>query len=252
MNGRLGLGSRGAVWRLTSRVIGLAAISTAFLGIGGQQAQAAWDISVAGFGGYSMPFKTNLSQKSPIVDVTHKDAELENSAVFGGKITAYTTATRRRFFGLDLGAEIDITRFSPSLKQQVLDTTGTAFNGIPINTRQGVSAADTTATIVAVNFLARKPFGVTKEMPMGRWYPYVGVGGGIQMTSTSSRGFSDSDKSPVIQVPAGVTVFLTRHIALFGEYKYTRASHTFTLGPVTSELSVASNNFVGGLAIHFN
>lgn len=221
----------------------------------GTAAMAAWDISVSGFGGYSVPFKTDIRQTGLATDFTGKDGSLKNSASYGGKITAWTTAPRRRF-GLDFGAEIDVTRFSPSIKSQTLTTDGTLL-GIPFgssvlpkNAQYG--PIDISATTIAVNFLVRKPFGVTKELPMGRWYPYVGVGGGIQIAHASGNGIDDSDKSGVIQVPAGLKFFITRHIALFGEYKYIHASHTFKSTSFANEVTIANNNFVAGIAIHFN
>jgi hypothetical protein len=53
----------------------------------------------------------------------------------------------------------------------------------------------------------------------------------------------------------GGKVFLNKHIAVFGEGKYTHASHTMTFqsGPFTAafDLSVNALHGVGGLSVHF-
>src|SRR5579884_2549918 len=121
----------------------------------GTIARAAWDFSISGFGGYSVPFKTDIQHTGPGTNFTGKDGKLENSASYGGKITAWTTAPRRRF-GLDFGAEIDVTHFNPNVKSQTLTTTGTLL-GIPFGSPVLASNAkygpiDVSATTIALNF----------------------------------------------------------------------------------------------------
>ncbi|WP_447977600.1 outer membrane protein [Candidatus Nitrospira bockiana] len=230
-----------------------AAFLTAFLSglILIPNSEAGWDFSVSGFGGYSSPYKTDFHSKGPLTDVTALDISLDNSAVYGGKVTAWTTAMRRGLWGLDIGAEIDVTRFSPNIKEQTAEARGFLLGGVL--PPRAVAATDISATIIGINLLARKPFGVSRNFPMGRWYPYLGIGGGVQIAHATGARLDDTDTSPVIQVPAGVKLFITRRIGVFAEYKYTRATHTFMdQSGFSRELTIASNNFIGGIAFHFN
>ncbi|HTU02108.1 MAG TPA: hypothetical protein VMG58_09840, partial [Candidatus Sulfotelmatobacter sp.] len=136
--------------------------------------------------------------------------------------------------------------------------------------------------------LLRHPFGVTPDLPQGRWYPYLGIGGGAEIAQKKGTpvfsltgmafapgpvsirvGDSATDTAAVLQLLAGLKIFFTRHVALFGEYKFTHADHTFRYSyqvcngcvgfggtlyggpPRTEKFSTDVNHVVGGLAVHF-
>lgn len=198
------------------------------------------DVYISGFGGYSFPFKTDIAGGG----ITVKDAELDNSPSFGGKIGIWFTGTREAV-GIDLGAEIDVTNFNPNLPGgQVL----TSNLGL-VRT----NALDLNATYFGINVLARLPMGVTPELPNGRWFPYIGVGGGGQRVTLQTTGPTEGrNTSPAFQGLGGVKVFLSRHIAAFAEGKFIHASHTFDVegGPAISA-DLNSIHGVGGLSLHF-
>jgi hypothetical protein len=211
---------------LVLSILGLAAVTNAEEGVSVRPI----DIYVSGFGGYSFPFKTDVSFQGTTL---LSDLELDKSPSFGGKVGIWFTAPRKTL-GIDIGTEIDVTHFNP-------DTPGT----LELN-----------ATYFGVHVLARVPVGVTSELPNGRWFPYVGVGGGAQRLDFQAPGTTEGrDTAPAFQGLWGAKVFLNKHIAIFGEGKYTHASHTlrFQSGALTADFdqSVNALHGVGGLSVHF-
>jgi len=188
------------------------------------------DAYVSGFGGYSFPFNTDLKfQGFTVVS----DLELDKSPSFGGKVGMWFTATRKRL-GVDIGVEADVTNFNP-------DTPGT----LELN-----------ATYFGIHVLARVPMGVTQALPNGRWFPYVGFGGGGQRVTFDAPGTTEGrHTAPAFQGLWGAKVFLTKHIAVFGEGKFTYAAHTLTFQDAFSradfDLTVYALHGVGGLSVHF-
>lgn len=198
------------------------------------------DLYISGFVGYSHPFKTEFSSAG----VTAQDAELEQSPSVGGKIGIWITAPRK-FLGIDLGAEIDITSFGPNLPGgQVLQSNVGLVSPI---------ALDFSAVYLGISILARLPLGVTAELPNGRWFPYIGFGGGGQRLTFQTVGTNEGQHTaPAFQGLGGAKVFVTKHIAAFVEGKYIHASHTLEAqGGPPAELTVNSVHGVGGLSFHF-
>ena len=185
------------------------------------------DVYISGFGGYSFPFKTDVSFEG----VTLSDVELKNSPSFGGKIGLWVTAPRRAL-GIDVGFEIDVTHFNP-------DTRGT----LELN-----------ATYFGINVLARVPIGVSAGLPNGRWFPYIGVGGGGQRLAMQAPGTTEGrNTAPAFQGLGGVKVFVTKHIAVFAEGKFIHASHNQGVESANTplELDLSSVHGTGGLSVHF-
>jgi hypothetical protein len=188
------------------------------------------DFYVSGFGGYSFPLKSDLLFQGTTVI---SDLELDKSPSFGGKFGMWFTAPRKTL-GIDIGTEVDVTNFNP-------DTPGT----LQLN-----------ATYFGVHILARVPMGVTSELPNGQWFPYVGFGGGGQRVAFEAPGITEGrHTAPAFQGLWGAKVFLTKHIAVFGEGKFTYASHTLTFQDAFSradfDLTVHALHGVGGLSVHF-
>jgi opacity protein-like surface antigen len=210
------------------------------------------DRYISVFGGVALPSKTDVTEVSPGTNLTIFDVKLDNSPSIGGKIGMYITKFRAGR-GLDFGLELDITNYSPDQKgNQVLRGT---LNGVPVGVI--TTAININSTLIAVNLLARKPFGVTQDFPNGRWSPYVGIGGGVQTSTFEPPGTIKKGRQPdpAFQALAGVKAFLTQHVALFGEYKFTHASHTFEtqIGAaiITDKFTFNVNHLVAGIAVHF-
>jgi hypothetical protein len=70
---------------------------------------------------------------------------------------------------------------------------------------------------LAVSLLFRYPIWATTDLPHGRWYPYVGIGGGFQRARLSTQGYEETSYSPLFQGLVGVKFFLIKHVAIFGE-----------------------------------
>ncbi len=181
------------------------------------------DAYISGFGGYSFPFKTDVTVGG---FTAAQDVEFENSPSFGGKVGLWVTAPRKTL-GIDIGTEVDVTHFDP-------DPT--------LN-----------ATYFGVNLMARLPMGVEPELPNGRWFPYIGVGGGAQWLNFKGSGLKDSNTVPAFQGLGGVKVFLTNHLAAFAEGKFTHASHSLRFQGffTTVDFTVNAIHGVGGLSLHF-
>jgi len=210
-----------------------------------------WDFSVSAFGGGALPFDTYIT----IDSAGRQDVSEKNSAAFGGKIQAWTTLARAKT-GLDFGAEVDVTQLYPDIKgRPPAGSVGPGPGAGRLGTGEG--EMEISSTIVAVNLLRRRPFGASEIFPNGRWQPYIGIGGGAEVTHAERRldGIKDTDIAPALQVLSGVKVFLWRNIALFAEYKFTRAAHFFEFNtrplPRTEEITFSVNHVVGGIAFHF-
>ena len=118
-------------------------------------------------------------------------------------------------------------------------------------------------TTVGLNALYRLRLAESPDFPRGRFQPYAGVGVGafIANYKTSTLGldvpqkFSDTDVKPGIQATAGTRFFLTPHIALFTEYKFTHtADFNFNLisglGTFAGTPGFTVDKFQFGLTTH--
>lgn len=188
------------------------------------------DVYISGFGGYSFPFKTDVTVSGLFGSGVVSDVDFEDSPSFGGEIGMWFTG-QRKTWGIDVGMEVDVTHFDP-------DPT--------LN-----------ATYFGINVLARVPMGVAPDLPNGRWFPYIGLGGGAQhLVSDEFAGTKPTHTAPAFQGLGGVTVFLLKHLAVFVEGKFTHASHRFDVnfqgvGTIRNEFTVNSVYGVGGLSLHF-
>ena len=195
----------------------------------------------SGFGGYSFPFKTDFS----FPGLTLRDVELDNNPSLGAKLGMWFTAPRKTL-GIDVGAEIDVTSFHPyASKGQVVSTN--------LGLSQFVSTFDFHALYFGVNVLARIPMGVTPELPNGRWFPYIGVGGGGLRLTFQLPGMNESQSTaPAFQGVGGVKVFITKHFAAFAEGKFIHASNSIEVQfSGSGDLTINSVHGVCGLSFHF-
>ena len=243
-----------------------------------------WDFSVSVFGGGAFPFDTDVGGTNvPTVLIrgginvdpgratgTFPDMQLNSSFGFGGKVGAWTLAFRAAT-GLDFGAEIDVTHFTPDWDAQLVTMKGQWISDRPQGGPAGslvprpgqrltlsgsiplvLPSFDIDATIVAVNVLTRVPLYQSPSFPNGRLQGYVGVGAGVETAALEISGVgSAQDTGFAFQALAGGKVFLTRHVALFAEYKFTHSSHSWNVQSTKIEADLNVNHVVGGLAFHF-
>jgi opacity protein-like surface antigen len=194
---------------------------------------------VGGYGGITLPNKlSNIHGTGVDADKTTSDLKLQNSFLYGAKIG--------RFFENIpwLGLEADLSYARPNLKQQTVTSN---FLGIPVSRLS--PGADVDVAMGLVNIIAR--------YPGQRFQPYIGGGAGLaygrisHLVTASSTNASATDTSIAFDFLTGMRVFVTKHVALFTEYKYTRTSFSWE-NNVLLKGDYSAHNLAVGLSFHFN
>jgi len=160
-------------------------------------AQAEW--YVAGQAGYSFADSLrNVTTTGPFSGIELQDFDMKNSLAYGGKVGLYP------FHG-SLGFELDVFHSTPHIKN---------LDDIP-----GIHMA---VTNVGANVLLRYP-GATFQ-------PYLGLGPGILIARLSQSPTTQQDTQVSIgfNFLTGIRAFVTPHVALFTEYKFTDAKFDFS------------------------
>jgi opacity protein-like surface antigen len=186
-------------------------------------AQAEW--YVAGQAGYSFADSLrNVTTTGPFSGIELQDFDMKNSLAYGGKVGVYP------FHG-SLGFELDVFHSTPHVKN--LDNSPGIHLGV---------------TNVGANFLLRYP-GVTFQ-------PYIGAGPAILIArlSPSVETQQDTQVSVGFNFLTGIRGFVTPHVALFTEYKYTDAKFGFddAFGSVGGfDSTYRANQIFAGISYHF-
>ena len=230
------------------------------------------ELYVGGFGGYT--FGGSSFTNAQVLGAPSGGFNLQDSGIYGLKI-GYFMPDRMNW----LGFEVEGFNTSPNLKQSSngpggttlpgasLRVTTVAFNAIirgkfacgpSENEPSRRTTTETRRTTIETN---RGAYG-NREDTFCPLQPYVGAGIGVFFAHTNGigGGNSASDNAvPGFNGLAGVRYFVTEHVAVFGEYKYNRATFNFdnvgaALGPgaaggLSGDYSV--HNVVGGLSLHF-
>ena len=143
--------------------------------------------------------------------VTFSDFDLARSTMYGVKLGTFQP-TQLRW----LGMETEFFYTNPHVKQQDIET---FVDGVSSGVTNFAGAHVRVATW-AVNWIVRYP---GKHLQ-----PYAGVGPGIFWGRLSGIDLgTGSDTSLGLNALAGIRFFLTKNMALFGEYKYNRTSFDF-------------------------
>lgn len=189
---------------------------------------------VAVFGGINLAQPlTNVHGLQDLSSVHLSDLDLARSPIYGVKAGLFLPSPQSWF-----GLETEVFYSNPHVKQQPVTATGSKSG------TDSLGGAHIRMTTWAFNWVAR--------YPGERFQPYAGVGLGIFWARLSGNdyGGSGSDTSLGLNALAGVRLLVTRHIGLFAEYKYNRAS--FDLGgDVMLHTLYQAHNLVGGLSVHF-
>lgn len=219
----------------------LTVISVALVISPGRTSAAQKELQVAVFGGIAIPFSSDLTRTDPTrgENGTASNVSLRDSGTYGAKAGG--------FFGpsapVRFGAEVSASHFSPDIRAQTVPASG-ALLGMSVNGSIDLDATHIGATNVAVHLLVRLPTSVVS--------PYAGVGGGLQRARANfSDGTSDSDWGGLFEALVGVRVPLAPLVSFFAEYTVSLSPHTFAHGTTRSRLTLTTNQFVGGVAIHF-
>ena len=204
--------------------------------------------SVSGPGGtINFPSGTEVSNQS-----------LKTSFLFGGKIGHFFSRYKW------LGIEAEIFQTTPHIKQQPVTLTSPspptftpAGGGAPVSlpTNQFSTAGDFQGAHFRVLTLA--PLNFVFRYPGNRLQPYVAIGPGVFFgrisTAVTTGPDSQSSTTVGLNTQVGLRYHLTRHVSMFGEWKYNYARFNFKENEnffgVKSTYSM--NHLAFGLAYHF-
>jgi opacity protein-like surface antigen len=204
------------------------------------------ELNVGGELGVSLPNSfSNVSGLGTDSGLKGSDLDLATSPLYGAKVGYF-------FPGLNwLGVEGEFFYSNPHMKQQLTTSTGTfntAVGPVTGTATQEVPGAHVRMMTAAANVIAR--------YPGKRFQPYIGVGFTMNWARFSSpaqrlgRAQTASDTSPGFNVLAGSRFFLTKRVALFGEYKYTKSSFDFG-NNVLFQADYSAHNLIAGVSLHF-
>jgi len=155
-----------------------------------------------------------------------------------------------------IGASIDVFHFKPDFDRQVRDSTldGTPGNGV-------FEKIDIDVTVIGLNLMVRALLFTTPKAPQGQVQLYLGAGPAAFVTSFIDRGnFVPSDQRrlgvfPGLDTKTGLKLFITKNLAIFGEYRFTMHSPEvkFRDGGNRERLSTTfrTHHVGGGISLHF-
>ncbi len=183
---------------------------------------------IAGFAGYGL--SAELSDVTSMGDIKGSDLGLQNSPIYGVNVGYFLD--NLKYFGW----EAEVYSATPFLKQQHF-----TFDNPPGSQSSIVAGGHLRVTTAAFNVVYRYPGELVQ--------PYAGVGGGLfWFTNPSST--AGSALRPGINVLAGTRLFVTRQIALFGEYKYNHSSFPSSAGGLL-KADYNAHFVVFGVGFHF-
>jgi opacity protein-like surface antigen len=169
----------------------------------------------------------------------YSDLKMKNSAAAGVKLGHYFSKAEW------LGLETELFAASPKFKVQTVPGTGP-------NCPCSLTTSDSSISTLTWAFNA------VVRYPGEKFQPYAGAGLGLFFADLRSQGAKADNAVPGLNALAGARYFVTKDLALFGEYKYNRASFTFdqavnVAGGGTTALKgdYSVSMFVVGLSLHF-
>jgi opacity protein-like surface antigen len=197
---------------------------------------------VAGQVGASIPNKfSNVEGVDSLAGLKFSDLSLQNSFMYGGKLGYYFDSVKW------LGIETEVFNTNPNLKQQNVTVTAA-----------GIGAASGSVIGQHVRVLNWAPINVVVRYPGERFQPYAGVGMGVFFARIhdSASGESSSDTKVGLNTQLGLRFLVTQHVALFGEWKYNRASFNFSDSTPTAATGGLKGDYSAhilafGLGYHF-
>ena len=195
------------------------------------------ELYVAGQLGVSIPNSfSNVQGVDANAGVSVSDIKLQNSFMYGAKLGYYFDSIKW------LGVETEVFNTTPKSKQQTVDTNvGT----------QNLVGQD-------IRVLTWAPINIVVRYPGERFQPYAGVGMGVFFARIhdGQTGESSSDTQVGLNTQLGLRFLVTKHLALFGEWKYNRASLNFSSSTPTGATGGLKGDFSAnilafGLSYHF-
>lgn len=218
--------------------------------------------------GVAIPFSADATFRNGDVE---RNVDYQMKQSIGGNAGIWFP-TRNKMAGFDLGLEISGFVWYPDIACCRNGVNGTLN---PDGSFEGTTT-ETQGVYIGANVMLRYPMGISEAYPNGRWFPYVGVGGGAHQIAQRPGGFRGAgfenaiadqrNTAPGFMALGGFKAHLFKYVAAFIEAKYVQASHDelgtdrFGLSPPGGQGLVMDNYestmrtiFVhGGLSIHFD
>ncbi len=198
---------------------------------------ASAELYIAGDLGVSIPNDLNHITATGAGSGTLTDLSLRGAGLYGAKIGYYLPGPLTF-----VGIETEVFSTTPHIKQQAVTASGPG--GTATSTQPDTNLRITTW---AVNAVVRIPHPI--------FQPYVGAGPAIFFARASNVFGTDTSTKAGLNALAGLRVFvIPSWVALFAEYKYTRAKLDFREA-VSSTIGIkgdySANAVVVGAALHF-
>lgn len=161
------------------------------------------------------------------------DVEFDRSPV-GGIRAGY-------WFGFApfLGLGLDAFYFRPDIPTQRARVKG-SFVATTLNHE------DVPAAVVGLDLLLRWPLITSPDFPYGRVQPYLTVGPSALISDPDDFGTSVGFK-----IGSGIAWQVTRHVAVFGEYRFTRYTPEVNSGNLRYEADLNTHHAIGGISFRF-
>ena len=208
-------------------------------------AQAEWYVAGQGGATYSGFFDPLGISTGPAAGTRFSQLGLQSSPLYGGKIGYYLDGEGWQW----LGFEMEAYSSTQHVKQQGVEIIG------PGGTSDSVQL--TTGKDVRVTTWA--PISMMVRIPIGALEPYVGVGFGVSFLhihDAATDTTANSNMNTGLIGKAGLRWRMTKHLALFGEWKYHEFDFGFDKVPIGSVSGDGQGTFrthiaVGGIGWHF-
>ena len=190
--------------------VSFVAVGILCLTLSGRPAYA--EMYSAGQMGVSIPNRfSNIEGMGGNTGTTISNLSLVNSFMYGLKFGYYFDSMKW------LGVETEIFNSTPHIKQQTAtasDATGSVTGTVP------------GASLRVLNWA---PVNVVVRYQMGKLEPYAGVGLGIFIANLKdgATGLYSSSANVGLNTQLGLRYLIAENVALFGEWKYNRASLNF-------------------------
>jgi opacity protein-like surface antigen len=206
-------------------------------------AEAEWFADLYAGGAFTQ--KEDVEIRELGTTLTLKDIEFDNSFAIGGRAGYWFDALP--FLGLG----VDVSHFRPDVASQTVDAT---LSGLPAIATL-LEDIDVRVVAIALDVMLRWPLMKSADFPNGRLQPYATVGPAVFITEAEVLGESDTDTSLGFKAGAGVAFLLTKHLGIFGEYRFTHFNpeFKFTSGGVSTkiETDINTHHLVAGVTFRF-
>ncbi len=182
------------------------------------------EVYVAGQFGASIP--NSLSSVKSDSGQSLPNLNLQDSFVYGAKLGYYFDSIKW------LGVETELFNSTPNVNQ---------------------SGATPGRSLRVLNW---SPITLVARLPLGFFEPYAGIGMGVYFANSTANGEDSSNTAVGLNTQLGLRFLLFKHLSLFGEWKYNRATFDFPVSSSTQAVRGVSadynaNIFVLGVGWHF-